>query len=133
MKIEQLMSSPPVTIDMDDTLDHVRSLFLELKFHHLLVVRHGVLRGVLSDRDLLESISHRVGTAAETRSDLDTLKRRVHQIMVRDPVSLGPNDTVRDAVKLFNKHGVSCLPVVNERNRPVGIVSWRDIMARLAA
>ncbi|MEM7706526.1 MAG: CBS domain-containing protein [Pseudomonadota bacterium] len=133
MKIGQLMSSPPVTIDMDDTLDQVRTLFLELKFHHLLVVRHGVLRGVLSDRDLLKSISHRVGTAAETRSDLDTLNKRVHQIMVRDPVSLGPNDTVRDAVKLFNERGVSCLPVVNKRNRPVGIVSWRDIVARLAA
>lgn len=131
MNVSQIMSSPPVTIDMDDTLDVVRELFLESNFHHVLVIRHGKLRGVLSDRDLLKSTSHRIGTQAATLGDLETLNKRAHQIMSRNPVSVSPQTTIVEAACLFNARRVSCLPVVDDQQRPVGIVSWRDVMANV--
>lgn len=127
------MSSPAVTIDMDDTLETVRNLFAEMKFHHLLVTSHGQLRGVLSDRDLLKSISHRVGTVAATKSDLDTLLKRAHQIMSREPVVVTVEASIREAACLLTANRVSCLPVVDSDQRPLGIVSWRDIMADLCS
>jgi len=37
------------------------------------------------------------------------------------------------AIGLFNQHKISCLPVINERGEPVGIVSWRDIFRYFGA
>ena len=53
-KVAQLMSKNPVCVAPDDTLAQVKQIFDQMKFHHLLVVDHGVLVGVISDRDLLK-------------------------------------------------------------------------------
>jgi acetoin utilization protein AcuB len=133
MSVEALMSRQPVTVELDDTLRTVREIFSHAKFHHLLVVEEGRLYGVLSDRDLLKAISPRIATASETEKDRATLNKKVHQIMTRNPVVVKPQDSVYDAIDLINKHGVSCLPVVDAENRPVGVLSWRDIFRALGA
>ncbi|MBN2295768.1 MAG: CBS domain-containing protein [Pirellulales bacterium] len=131
MGIEQLMSKDVVTIEMDDSLGAVKEIFDSTRFHHLLVVESGKLFGVISDRDLLKSISPNIGTAAETDRDTASLNKKVHQIMTRKLVTLGPRASVHDAIEIFNKHNISCIPVVDEQRRPVGIISWRDILRAL--
>ncbi len=128
MAIEKLMSKAVVTIDMDDSLRKVKKIFDSTRFHHLLVVEGGKLFGVISDRDLLKAISPNVGTAAETASDAATLNKKVHQIMTRKLVTLEPGAGIYDAIKIFNKHNISCIPVVDGECKPVGIISWRDIL-----
>ncbi|MCC5826576.1 CBS domain-containing protein [Alkalimonas sp.] len=129
--ITQLMSRNPVSVSPDDTLAVVKEIFDQVKFHHLLVVDNKQLMGVISDRDLFKALSPNLGTAAETTKDLATLKKRVHQVMHRQPISLSVGADVMDAVRLFNREGVSCIPVVDSFNRPLGILSWRDIMQAL--
>jgi acetoin utilization protein AcuB len=128
MLVEKIMSKPVVTVTLDDTLRVVKQIFENAKFHHLLVVEDHKLYGVLSDRDLLKSISPFIGTVQETVHDKFTLNKKVHQIMSRKPISLHPTADVYEAISLFNQHNISCIPIVNEKNVPVGIVSWRDIL-----
>ena len=128
MKIESIMTTGIVTIKMDDTLRVARAIFTRTKFHHLLVVEDEVLYGVLSDRDLLKSISPNIDTVSETVKDDATLNKKVHQIMTRKPVTLNAGAGVEDVVEVFNTHLVSCIPVVDDGNHPVGIVSWRDVL-----
>ena len=132
MSVASIMSKPVVTVGMDDSLSLVKEIFDIRGFHHLLVVDSGKLLGVISDRDLLRNLSPNIGTAAETCRDAATLNKKVHQIMTRKPITLGPEARIYDAVDLFNSHRISCIPIVDARLRPVGIVSWRDIMERLA-
>jgi acetoin utilization protein AcuB len=129
--ITQLMSPNPVSVAPDDTLLVVKEIFDKVKFHHILVVEHNVLLGVISDRDLFKALSPNLGTAAETTKDLATLKKRVHQVMHRKPVALVATAEVMDAVRVFNHDNVSCIPIVDQQQRPLGIVSWRDIMRAL--
>jgi len=131
MKISKLMSSNIVIVEMDDPLSKVKAIFEETHFHHLLVVEGARLSGVISDRDLLKSISHNIDTAVATTKDLASLNKKAHQIMTRKPISLKDTATVKDAIDIFNQHKISCIPVVNNANKPVGIVSWRDIMREL--
>ncbi len=133
MGVTKIMSKKIVTVELDDTLAIVKEIFEKLKFHHLLVVEGGRLFGVLSDRDLFKALSPNLGTAAETREDKASLNKRVHQIMTRNPIVLHPDAGLYDAVDLFNNHSVSCIPVVDDENRPVGIISWRDILKLLGA
>jgi acetoin utilization protein AcuB len=128
MKVEELMTKRVVTVGFDDTLETVKEIFEQSGFHHLLVVEDRELQGVVSDRDLLRALSPFIDSVVETQRDVGTLNRRVHQIMSRKPVTLGPDADVSDAIQLFLAHRISCIPVVDAGFRPVGIVSWRDVL-----
>ncbi|GAB1259012.1 CBS domain-containing protein [Aurantivibrio plasticivorans] len=128
MQISLIMTKNPVSIAMDNPMSEVKDIFEKTQFHHLLVVDEGILVGVISDRDLLGSISPTAGTAVANARDTATLNKRVRQVMSRQLITLGPTASFYDAIALFNKHPISCIPIVDEDNHPLGIVSWRDIM-----
>jgi len=125
------MSANVVTVELDDKLAVVKDAFENLKFHHLLVVEDHKLLGVISDRDLFKALSPNIGTSTESYKDAATLNKRVHQIMTRHPIVLDEDATIDDAIDLFNTHSISCIPIVNNDNGPVGIVSWRDVLKAL--
>ena len=131
MSVEKIMSKTVVTVEMDDSLRVVKEIFDNTRFHHLLVVESGKLFGVISDRDLLKALSPHIGTVGETARDAASLNKRVHQIMTRKPVVVGQNAGIFDAIEIFNNHNISCVPVVDDECKPVGIISWRDILKTL--
>jgi acetoin utilization protein AcuB len=128
MKVSAFMTPNPITVTLDDRLGYVKELFDCHRFHHLLVVEDGVLVGVLSDRDVLKWVSPHVDSNRYTVNDENTLNRPVHLVVTRKPVTVGPDADLFDAVALFNQHRISCIPVVDAQDLPVGIVSWRDVL-----
>ncbi|WP_218312715.1 CBS domain-containing protein [Alteromonas antoniana] len=128
MSLAQIMTTRVVSVHMDDPLSTLQSLFNATGFHHLMVVHNDELMGIISDRDMLKAISPFIDTISEREKDRATLERKAHQIMTRDVITARPNDTIVKAVGIFNRHKISCLPVVDKFNRPVGVVSWRDIL-----
>ncbi|MRW94397.1 CBS domain-containing protein [Duganella sp. FT80W] len=131
MLVKDIMSRDVVTVGLDDTLALVKEIFDHSKFHHLLALEKGELLGVVSDRDLFKALSPNLGTNVETYKDAATLNKRVHQIMSRKPKILRDDATVDDAIDLFNQHAVSCIPILSQDDRLVGILSWRDILRNL--
>jgi acetoin utilization protein AcuB len=128
--VKDLMTSPVVTVEMDDDLTVVKDIFDHTHFHHLAVVEENELYGVLSDRDLFKALSPAIGTPAERHVDRFYLKRKAHQIMTRRPTVIGQHQSLRDAIRLFEKHRVSCLPVLSDAKGGdlVGMLSWRDLL-----
>ncbi len=123
------MTRFPVTIGMDHALWEIRDIFSKTNFHHILVVdNHGKLYGVISDRDLLKGLSHRLGTAAETDADRATLHKKAHQVMSRNPVTVHEKESFITVVNIFEKRRFSCVPVVEPNDEPVGIITVRDII-----
>jgi CBS domain-containing protein len=51
-------------------------------------------------------------------------------VMVRDVVTVRPDDTVADAVRLLAEHDVSALPVVDIDDNVVGVISEADLVHR---
>jgi len=128
MDIEKIMSKSIVTVELDDSLKVVKDIFDNTPFHHLLVVESGKLFGVISDRDLLKTLSPNIGTIAETVKDMAALNKKVHQIMTRKPVTLTSKAGIYDAIETFNNNDISCIPIVDGKRKPIGIISWRDIL-----
>jgi len=122
------MTKKIVTIELDDSLAMVKEIFDNLNFHHLLVVEGNKLVGVVSDRDLLKALSPNLGSISATLRDEATLNKRVHQIMTSKLITLHADAAISDAVNLFNTHKISCIPVVDNDFKPLGIVSWRDLL-----
>ncbi|GGW74982.1 CBS domain-containing protein [Alteromonas halophila] len=128
MAVSNIMTTRVVTVHLDDSLATIQALFEETGFHHLVVVDGQRVEGVISDRDLLKALSPFIDTISERARDRATLERKAHQIMTREVITLEPADTIVSAVALFNRHGISCIPVVDPRRQLQGILSWRDIM-----
>lgn len=56
----------------------------------------------------------------------------IRDIMVDKVITTKKDATVKDVVKLMNKHEIGCL-VVEENGEPVGIVTERDLLKRVLA
>jgi acetoin utilization protein AcuB len=133
MKVQDIMSTRVVTVELDDRLHVVKKIFDSTHFHHLLAVEtDGTLYGVVSDRDLLRALSPFIGSTVETHRDAATLNKAVHQVMSRAPITLPADATVAQAIQVFLDHPVSCIPIVDARFKPIGIVSWRDVLKSFA-
>jgi acetoin utilization protein AcuB len=128
MKLQAIMSSNVVTVGLDDRLRRVKDIFDDAVFHHLLVTEDGVLRGVVSDRDLLKSISPNIDTVRCTWRDDQTLDKPVHSVMSRKLITLRAQDSVTDAIAVFKQHKISCIPITDLDGCVQGIVTWRDII-----
>lgn len=55
---------------------------------------------------------------------------RAKDVMVRDVVTASPDMGVADAIELLAEHDVSALPVVDDDDRLVGVVSEADLIRR---
>lgn len=130
--VSDILTRGVVAVGMDDSLETVRGLFEQHKFHHLLVVEKGKCVGVLSERDLLKNVSPFIDQMSERKQDTWTLQKRVHQIMQRDLVWADAETTIYDASLMMAANRISCLPVLDERSKPVGIVTTRDILRWVA-
>ncbi len=126
-RLRDIMTKRVVSVQMDDTLRVIRELFQKARFHHVMVLEDDVLRGVISDRDLLKNLSPFIDSPAEDRKDLSTLERRAHQIMSRQPITATSNTTVHEAAQLLVQRNISCLPVVDD-GALVGVVTWKDLL-----
>ncbi len=51
--------------------------------------------------------------------------------MTRKPITLKSDARIYDALEIFDQHKISCIPIVDTDNRPVGIISWRDILRNI--
>lgn len=127
--VADLMTEPVVSIPMDTTMAQVRAIFDAHRFHHLVVCGpDGTAIGVISDRDLLATVSPFVGKMAERSADVASLERRAHQVMSRKLVSVRPSTLLRAAARVMLDQRISCLPVVDRQRRCVGIVTVRDVV-----
>ena len=128
MLIHNIMSVPPIAVTLDDTVGTVKDLFASHNIHHMLVVEGGKLAGVLCEAELMRVVSPYIDSHVYSSRDLATLNQRVHQVMLRDPKRLPQTATVLQAMKLFNVYSVCCIPVVNEHDVPVGIVTRSNLI-----
>ena len=49
------------------------------------------------------------------------------------PITLRQEAGIAEAVELLLKNRISCVPIVDDDFKPVGIVSWRDLLRTLAS
>ena len=128
MKLSSIMTKDVITVGMDTYLSAICKIFDEKKFHHLLVIEDDGLCGVISDRDMFKALSPFLNTTAEQNRDLWTLKKRAHQIMSRNPITVADDVNVDKAAQLMMRESISCLPVMASDGQIVGIVTRTDLL-----
>ena len=126
MNASEIMTSKPVCISVDATVDDAVARMDENRIRHLPVLDGERLVGVLSDRDLLVATGWlparvRDAFAPETRD------RLVGDIVSVPAVTVAPHTHVLSVCLDLLGRRIGCLPVVKD-GRLVGVVSEMDIV-----
>lgn len=128
MPVSEIMTPQVVSISCEDTIEHMQSLLRLHKIHHLLVLDEGKLVGVVSDRDILRIVSPFINTKAETEKDKFTLSRKASQLALKKPITIKGSASKRQAAASLLENGISLLPVVDDSDKVIGVLSWKDVM-----
>jgi acetoin utilization protein AcuB len=128
------MSKSPVTAKPATSIMKAAKLMKENGFHRLPVVDDdGKLVGIVSDRDIKEASPSKATTLDMHELYYLLSEIKVGDIMTKGVVSVAPEDTVEKAAVLLLRHNVGGLPVVDENNTVVGVITDSDIFKVLVS
>lgn len=127
MLVKNWMSKEVITVEADDTMQNAIYTLQEQNIKMLPVMDDVKLVGIITDRDLKKA-----SPSDATTLDMHELLFLISKIKVRDlmkePVfTARPDDTVEEAAALLLEKKISGLPVIDEQNRLVGIITRSDI------
>ncbi|GGQ12341.1 MULTISPECIES: CBS domain-containing protein [Streptomyces] len=117
-RVHEVMTRNPVTVERLTSLAEAARVMRDADIGDVLVVEEGRLRGILTDRDLV------VRGLAEDRDPAETT---VQAICSTEPLTVGPDDHVDEAVDLMRRHALRRLPVQTGSGELVGIVTLGDL------
>jgi len=128
MFVRDRMSSPAQTITPDTSLRDALRLMHEGQFRRLPVVGdRDELIGIVSERDLLYA-SPPPATLLGGQGWNDVLSElRVQEIMTEEVITTVPDTFIGEAARLMADNKIGGLPVVDERNHVVGVITETDI------
>jgi CBS domain-containing protein len=150
-EVRDIMDSSPATVHPDTPVEQVVALLRDHEVPGVPVVdADGRCVGIVSEADLVLPddqgdlhIPHYINLFGGTvfLEPLGRFEQRLRKafastaadMMTRDPDSVAPDTTVKEAARLIHESGHNRLPVVDEDGRLVGVVTRLDVLGALAA
>jgi len=141
MKVKDIMSTPPITVQVEQTVGQAAAQILEHRINAVPVLEGERVVGLLSEGDLVRLLLPRYSEvvedeyrfqdfeAAEERADI-IRHQPVRHAMTVGVLSVTPQTPVLKAAALLRAHHLKWLPVVSE-GKLVGIVTRHDICKAL--
>ena len=121
MRVSEIMTKAAVIDQPDDTLVEAARKMWHQQTGSLLVLDGEDLVGIITERDILKAV------AAGTSLD----QTRISEAMTKDPVTVGPGTSLREAAKVMADRWIRHLPVI-DGGQLVGVISQRDLAGVLA-
>jgi acetoin utilization protein AcuB len=129
-KLRTIMKAPVITVSEDDDFHLVQDKMAVHDIRHIPVVNESdQVVGLISERHLYKIHSPRRlenGTWFYDKEGLDTFILK--NVMVPDPFTLGPENTLEDALKAMVQFKFGCIAVVDNKKRSMGIITRIDIL-----
>jgi len=122
--VSKYMPKKVISAQPSDSIQKVYTLIMQSGFAAFPVVEKKNLAGVISRRDLISHTRARSALAQHSNAT-------VGDLMMRDVVSISPDEPISTAAELLVMHDVSLLPVV-DRGHLAGVVNRHDVLAALA-
>jgi CBS domain-containing protein len=118
--ISILANENPICVSEDESLAETMNFLKTNKIGCVLIVNQDDrLSGIFTERDYMLKIFG---------NKIDLSKTRVSEYMTNAPVSLSPDSHIAYALNLMSQLGFRHLPVIDNDNIPISVISVRDIM-----
>lgn len=133
-RVADVMTKDVTTVYEETNLQQVFALFSPYTYRHLPVVDGKRLVGIISQRDLLQVQGERVSKNPALRAHAErTLEETfVRDIMNTNVVTIRPDASLAQAAQHMLEHRVGALPVIDDRNQLLGIVTETDLLRSLS-
>ena len=127
MLVKSWMSQPAITIDADAPIENAIKILQKHEIHMLPVMQSGQLVGVVTAQDLKRAATCDV--ISENRQENSILPSgiKVRKIMTPDPVTVPYDYTLEETVEKFLVYNISGLPVVNQHQKVIGVITKSDL------
>jgi len=128
MLVSDIMTINPVTVRTGTPLTDTQVLMRQEKVHRLPVVdAQGRLCGIVSEKDLLNVAPSQASTLDMYEMVSLLSKIKVDDVMTRKVITVGSDSLVEDAARLLADNDIGGVPVVNDQQAVVGIVTESDL------
>lgn len=112
---ESGMIQDPITLPLDAVIGDAMQIMAENKIGGIPVVdAKGLLKGIVTNRDL--------------RFEKEMSRPVVEVMTAKDIVTGGPDTNLVKAEQILQKHKIEKLPVVDEHNKLIGLITFKDII-----
>ncbi len=130
--ISSIMTKNVIAINPEDNLEMVKEIFKNNKIHHLPIVRHKTLLGIISHHDF-ENYVKGLSANYEDRFVNETLMKthKAAELMTKHLAKVESTDRINVAIEVFKLNRFHALPVV-DNDELVGIVTVHDIILALS-
>lgn len=121
MRVRDLMTKPVFSLDTSASVYDVVREMLNRDIGCIIVLSKGEVAGVVTKGDVLREA---------VMKKADPVRMSAGEVMSRPVVKIGLDASVEEASSLMSKSNVSKLPVVDEHDRLVGIVTSSDLIRK---
>ncbi|MBT8196640.1 MAG: CBS domain-containing protein [Bacteroidia bacterium] len=116
-RVNQIMTTDLYTVSENDLVELVYYVMQWTNISHMPVEnKNDELVGIITKADLQENWS-------ENKDESITVK----ELMVKEPMTVGPTTNVKDAKRIMDAKNIGCLPVI-VKNKLVGIITRDDLL-----
>lgn len=126
IKVVDVMTKNPLVMTPAETIGQADDLMTENRIRQLPVVDEGALLGIITDRDIRSFLAQSALVEPEERAKV--LRTNVREIMTAEPLTLAPDDDLREAIELLIEEKIGGIPVVDQAEGLVGIVTYVDVL-----
>ena len=146
--VADVMSHNPVVVKPETPLQEAIKILAERRISGLPVVDNdGKLLGIISETDLmwqetgvtppayimfLDSVIYLQNPAVYERDLHKALGQTVGEVMSKNPVTVSPEKSVKQAAQLMHDRNVHRLPVLDDGGQVIGILTRGDIIRAMA-
>ena len=122
MQIKNLMSEDIITVDKDQNLSDALKLLRKHNVSRLPVTNNKELVGIISERD----IANKLGSSKY--ESMPASRLHISSVMVKDVFTVPETMQLDEVARLMLENGIGSVPVMNEDDKMVGIVSKADFV-----
>ncbi len=130
--IQSIMTSAVQTVNLTQKLSEVRRLISEQGIHHVPVVNGAQLVGLITATDMVRLSFSAFGADERAVDAILDHEFSIEGVMTTELQVLNQRDKVRDAAKQLSPGGFHSLPVVDDENNLIGMVTSTDLIRSLA-
>jgi signal-transduction protein with cAMP-binding, CBS, and nucleotidyltransferase domain len=120
-KVRDIMTKDPVTLPRSASISDAARRMRDDDIGDVIVMDDSDMCGLVTDRDIV------VRAVAE---GADPQFTKIDEICTHEVITVGPDDSVEDTVRVMRERAIRRVPVV-EGGKPIGIVSIGDLAIEL--
>ena len=127
--VSTIMTTDLKTAHPKDPVAVLDRIFKEYRLHHVPVVEEDKVTGIISKSDFLYLLRGFTANEMDKYREQAMLRAfKVHEIMENEVVVIREDEPIRKAVAVLSENRFRCLPVVDDQEHLVGIITTHDII-----